>query len=267
MSISPNLVFNRLYPGILCELSTVTAASSVFARFHEWRRSRTLQRHSSEAAAKIKSSLPEGFSPRSFATRCRADYEKLFLALERGDLHTLKRTLSSACMASTRAGQEGRVPLRARIIAWNEADSGVSACGTYALSKDASSSDKPPDFVQVTMRNAFTVELRGAAPAGELPLKRTPVGLPLLPLWETCLHQGSGTLYWWDRVSGKTTWQMPNVGSFHAAVPHYPWRLESTGSWEATPALQDSGAQRAKVVHDVVWEKAVAGGGWYIVRW
>ena len=273
---SPNIIFNRIAPSAVCGAATPT---SLFASLHLWRHTRLLQRHSSEAAAKIRTALAEGFAPRSFAARCRGEYERLFSALERGDMNTLKRSISSACMASTRAGQEGRAPLRARILSWDEAASGVAGCGVHALTRNDGVFDKPPDFVQVVMRNVYTCELRreGGAPAGGAPVggagRPRPLpssGLPLPPLWETVLHSATGTLYWWDRLSQRVTWEQPGAGAFLAAHAAHPFRLETSGTWEALPDAPGAAvgsAMRAKVVHDVVWERAVAGGTWYIVRW
>ena len=276
---SPNLIFNRLHPSAVCAAAALAPAfpATLLAPLHKWRHERLLQRHTSEAAGRIKAALPDGFSPRAFAVQRRADYERLYAALERGDLQTLKRALSSACMASVRAGQEGRAPLRARLLAWDEGASGVAACGVHSLQRsDAAGFDRPPDFVQVTMRNAYVCEVAAggaggaAAPAPGAP-PRPRLAVPPPPLWETVLHAGTGTLYWWDRLSGRCTWQQPGAGAFLAAHAAHPFRLETSGVWTAEAGSSDGGAsggaRRARVVHDVVWERAVAGGQWTIVRW
>jgi hypothetical protein len=186
---SPNLIFNRLHPSALCAAAAVAPGpplATLLAPLHNWRRERLLQRASSEAAGRIRGALAEGFSPRAFAAQRRADYERLLVALERGDMHALKKALASACMASTRAGQEGRAPLRARVAAWDEGSSGVAACGVHSLMRSDGNFDRPPDFVQVVMRNAYTCELRGGGGGGEggaLPPPPPGAGLP--PLWET----------------------------------------------------------------------------------
>ena len=266
MSASPNLIFNRIAPrvGAACAEGTRSSVLSLLAPFHKWRFDRRLRVYNSDAAAAIKSALPEGFTPRAFAARARDDYQRLFAALQTGDAQVLKRLLAGAALAGARAGLEAAPPPRARIVAWDEAASGVASCGTHALSKATGFAAKP-DFVQVTMRNAFTVELKGGGKS-EAPPPPKRFGAPLPPLWEAAFHEASGTPFWFDRISGRTTWECPGSGAFVAALAAHPFRLEAAGAWEALPAAQP-GALRARVVHDVVWERAVAGvGGWYIVR-
>ena len=269
MSVTPNLIFNRMSPSCV-SAAPLAGLTSVLAPFHSWRHERKLQRLNSEAASRIRTSLPGGFSPRSFAATCRGEYERLFAALDRGDLGALKRSLSASCMASTRTGQEAAPPLRARIVAWDEQASGVASCGLHALTRSDGSFDKPPDFVQVTVRAVYDLEMRGGSGgglSGRPPPHTAPprkhLSVPPPPLWETALHQGTGTLYWWDRLMPqRVTWDMPNPGAFLAAHVAHPFRLETSGRWEL-----DAGGSRARVMHDVVWERAVAGGSWYIVRW
>jgi hypothetical protein len=272
--ISPNVLLAGARLAVATRSSGDAPISQrLLAPLHAWRRQSRTREAEEEAAIRVKRAVP-GFSLRDFSAQARADYATAIAAISARDERALKSLLSTAALSGVRAGWAAELDGGARrapvtITHWDEAATGVVASGALAAPAVAGSvfANQLDDFVQVTLR-AVTLQKWGApgggaavtASAAAAPRRRIAEGATL-PAWAAVEDAGSGLYYYWDRVSGRTTWALPR--EFTAAGPQLPFSLTTSGD---QTKLADG---EVRVTHHVTFEQCTRpsqrSGAWYIV--
>lgn len=220
-----------------------------------------------------------GFTDGAFAAEARGAYTRLLAAASGGGDGALRPLLTPAALAAVRAGLAGGggagAPRHgARVHAWDDAATRVVSVGVFGGKLGGVASAGDVEFAQVTLRCATVQEVwvveegggagvgaGGAGAAASAPF-------PALALWEAVADEETGCVYYWDRLSGRTTWEAPLPRAFVAASSSGPFRVEQAGH-EREDAGKLGAKQLVRVVHDVTWEKCVKAGtnsAWAICR-
>ena len=77
--------------------------------------------------------------------------------------------------------------------------------------------------------------------------------------WVPVRDEASGHTFFWNTVSGATTWTKPSPAQFVAS--RLPWRIETAGA-SRTPigGSREEAGPLVKVVHNIVWERCMRMG-------
>jgi hypothetical protein len=247
------------------------------ARLHAWRRKTIFKEEDSDSSMRVRRAL-KGFSLRDFGALARARYTSLLSSVSTHDEATLKSLLSPAALSSVRAGWlQARGRIGASIESWDEVSSVVVASAAKAGIQASGSllADVPDDFVQIAFR-AVTIQKEikqdesnvsaSARFQKNSPRMRTDVQTPPSS-WLAVDDEATGSVYYWDRVSGNTRWTPPRASEFTAAGSHLPFSLANAGS--SREPIGEGGRGGVRVQHTITFEKCTKDGqrsaDWYIV--
>ena len=247
---------------------------SIFAALNAWRHTRRSRTESKEANERLRAVAPD-FSTESFLKQRRTEYELLLHSISTRAWTALKPITTEQVYSSIRRGAElGGAEFGAhqgaKLIEWSQAPAVVHARVSWATGSMLRSPSDPPEFAQLTVR-AVTLQQPIASELDSSSRSRPANNSggsgadSNLNYWVPVLDAaGTGHTYYWNPVSGATTWTKPSPAQFIATAARRPFRIESAGV-SRTP--MEGG--RVSVVHNVVWERNLRAGApalWRIAK-